>query len=85
MSPAANDMLLRNMIFSRHAKMIDSTSSNMIFLTTSKVIIVFSHIYAGVIVKGVSNDGGETEYIVELIRIDGLLYTICFLAMPVVR
>ena len=51
MSPAANDMLLRNMIFSRHAKMIDSTASNMIFLTTSKVIIVFSHIYAGVIGK----------------------------------
>ena len=51
MSPAANDMLLRNMIYRLNADMIDSTSSNMIFLTTSKVIIVFSHIYAGVIGK----------------------------------
>ena len=33
-----NDMLLRNMIYRLHADMIGSTSSNMIFLTSSKVI-----------------------------------------------
>ena len=33
-----NDMLLRNMIYRLHADMIGSTSSDMIFLTSSKVI-----------------------------------------------
>ena len=33
-----NDMLLRNMIFRLNVEMIGSTASNMIFLTSSKVI-----------------------------------------------